>query len=158
MGLGLVQSTGWIMPMQLGALAGYLSFGFLSDRFGRRPVFAAFLLGAAVITPCYGMLARSPAILMVLGPVLGFLGHGYFSVFGALLSELFPTEIRATAQGLSFNLGRAVSCVAPLAIGMLAKTWGIGPPLALTSAFFLAGASLVGLLPETRGKSLDEPA
>jgi MFS family permease len=157
-GLGLVKSTGWIVPMQLGALIGYLSFGFLSDRFGRRPVFAAFLLGAAVITPCYGMSAQSPRTLMILGPPLGFLGHGYFSVFGALLAEMFPTELRATAQGLSFNLGRALSALAPLVIGMLAGSHGIGPALALTSAFFLAGALLTCLLRETRGKSLDGPA
>ena len=90
------------------------------------------------------MLAHSPAILMVLGPVLGFLGHGYFSAFGALLAELFPTEIRATAQGLTYNLGRALSALAPLTIGVLAKTWGIGPPLALTSAL-LPGRGLGGL-------------
>jgi MFS family permease len=157
-GLGLVKSTGWIIPMQLGALAGYLSFGFLSDCFGRRPTFIAFLLAAAIITPCYGMMARDPTILMLLGPILGFVGHGYFSVFGALLAELFPTEVRATAQGLTYNLGRATSALAPLVIGMLASTWGIGPPLALTSAFFLAGALVACLLPETRGKSLGEVA
>ncbi len=158
-GLGLVKSTGWIIPMQLGALVGYLTFGALSDRFGRRPTFIAFLLGAAVITPYYGMLARDPAMLMVLGPALGFLGHGYFSAFGALLAELFPTPIRATAQGLTYNLGRALSALAPLSIGMLAKTWGVGPALVLTSAFFVAGALVARLLPETRGKLLvDEPA
>jgi MFS family permease len=157
-GLGLVKSTVWIVPMQLGALAGYLSFGFLSDRFGRRPIFAAFLLGAAAVTPCYGMLAHSTAVLMVLGPLLGFLGHGYFSVFGALLAELFPTELRATAQGLSFNLGRAIGALAPLTIGMLAKTRGVGPALALTAMLFLAGALVALLLPETRGKSLEDLA
>ncbi len=95
---------------------------------------------------------------MVLGPVLGFVGHGYFSVFGALLAELFPTEIRATAQGLSYNLGRAASALAPLTIGMLAGVGGVGPALATTSACFLAGTLVALLLPETRGKSLDEPA
>jgi MFS family permease len=155
-GLGLVKSTGWIIPMQLGAFFGYLSFGALSDRFGRRPAFIAFLLGAAVITPYYGMLARSPAMLMVLGPALGFLGHGYFSAFGALLAELFPTPIRATAQGFTFNLGRALGALAPLSIGLLAKSWGVGPALILTSTFFVAGALVAYLLPETRGKSLDD--
>ena len=158
-GLGLVKSTGWIIPMQLGAFVGYLTFGALSDRFGRRPAFIAFLLGAAVIAPYYGLLARNRTMLMVLGPALGFLGHGYFSAFGALLAELFPTPIRATAQGLTYNLGRALIASAPLSIGVLAKTWGVGPALILTSAFFVAGALVAYLLPETRGKSLaDESA
>ena len=82
-GMGVVKSTGWVVPMQLGALAGYLSFGFLADRFGRRPVFLLFVLSSAVIVPVYGAAARDATLLMVLGPLVGFFGHGYFSVFGA---------------------------------------------------------------------------
>jgi MFS family permease len=157
-GLGLVKSLGWIVPMQLGAFAGYLSFGFISDRLGRRPSFVAFLLVAALLVPVYGLGARSPRLLLVLGPVLGFAGHGYFSLFGAQLAELFPTSIRATAQGLTYNAGRAVSALAPFVIGSLARTQGIGPALLLTSGFFLLGALLVLLLPETRGAELRDEA
>lgn len=155
-GLGLVKSTAWIVPMQLGAFAGYLTFGFISDRLGRRPSFIAFLLTAATLAPLYGYGAREPALLMLLGPFLGFAGHGYFSLFGAQLAELFPTSIRATAQGFTYNAGRAVSALSPFVIGSLARRHGIGPALALTSAFFVAGALLVLLLPETRGRSLDD--
>lgn len=154
-GLGLVKSTGWIVPMQLGAFAGYLAFGFISDRFGRRPSVAFFLLGAAAIVPVYGLMARSPAVLMILGPLLGFFGHGYFSVFGAMLAELFPTDVRASAQGFCYNSGRALSALAPVTIGALAKTYGLGASLTLTSVFFVLGAAAVFLLPETRGRTLD---
>ena len=156
-GLGLVKSLAFIVPTQLGAFAGYLSFGFVSDRLGRRPAFVAFLAAAAVVVPVYGLGARSPALLLALGPLLGFAGHGYFSLFGAQLAELFPTSIRATAQGLVYNSGRAVSALAPYVIGALARTRGIGPALALTSGFFVLGAVFVLLLPETRGRALDEP-
>lgn len=153
-GLGIVKSAGWIVPMQLGAFAGYLSFGFFADRFGRRPTFAAFLVGAAVLVPIYGGLARTPWALLALGPLLGFFGHGYFSVFGALLAELFPTAARATAQGFAYNGGRALSALAPLTVGALARTHGLGSALGITSAFFLAGSLLILLLPETRGREL----
>jgi MFS family permease len=154
-GLGIVKSSGWIVPMQIGAFLGYTLFGFLADRFGRRPVFAAFLVAAAVLVPVYGQLARHEVVLLAMGPLIGFFGHGYFSVFGAMLAELFPTRIRGTAQGLVYNTGRAVSALAPFSIGALADTHGIGSALAVTAAFFLAGAALMALLPETRGRELE---
>jgi putative sialic acid transporter len=154
-GLGIVKSSAWIIPMQIGAFFGYASFGFFADRYGRRPVFVFFLACAALLAPVYGQLARHELVLLILGPCLGFFGHGYFSVFGAMLSELFPTRVRATAQGLVYNVGRAFSALAPYTIGALADRYGIGSALAVTSAFFLAGAALIFLLPETRAKRLE---
>jgi MFS family permease len=153
-GLGIVKSSAWIIPMQVGAFLGYTLFGFLADRFGRRPVFITFLAAAAVLVPVYGQLARHETLLLLLGPPIGFFGHGYFSVFGALLAELFPTRIRGFAQGLTYNVGRAVSALAPWTIGALADRFGIGSALALTAAFFVAGTLLILPLPETRGQSL----
>jgi MFS family permease len=153
-GMSIVQSTGWIVPMQVGAFLGYTLFGFLSDRFGRRPVFLAFVLGAAVLVPIYGQWGRHQTALLLMGPFIGFFGHGYFSVFGAMLAELFPAAIRATAQGLCYNVGRAASALAPFTIGALADRFGIGTALAFTSVFFAAGGALIFLLPETKGEKL----
>lgn len=154
-GLSLVKSLGWVIPMQVGAFFGYASFGFFADRYGRKPCFIAFVLAAAVIVPIYGLSARSSAVLMLLGPFLGFFGHGYFSVFGAMLAELFPTSVRGTAQGLCYNLGRATSALAPYAIGAVAEKQGLGAALAMTSVLFVVGAALMLFLPETRGKALE---
>ncbi len=153
-GLSILQSSAWIVPMQIGSFFGYTLFGFLADRFGRRPVFLVFVLMAAVLVPLYGQGGRRPAALMALGPLVGFFGHGYFSVFGAMLAELFPAAIRATAQGLCYNVGRAASALAPLTIGALADHYGIGSALAFTSVFFVAGGVLIFRLPETRGGEL----
>jgi putative sialic acid transporter len=157
-GMELVKSVWWIVLTQLGAFFGYLSFGFIAERIGRRTAFMAFLLGAAVIVPLYGQMAQHHVVLLLLGPLLGFVGHGYFSMFGALLSELFPTRVRATGLGFTYNTGRALSAAAPFTIGALAKQpdIGIGLALALTSAFFVLGALLVLLLPDTSGKKLDD--
>jgi putative sialic acid transporter len=154
-GMSIVKSVYWIIPTQIGAFCGYLSFGFISDRLGRRPTFIGFLLAAAVLVPLYGHLARSPLALMVTGPLLGFFSHGYFSVFGSMLSELFDTRVRATAQGFTYNVGRVLGGLGPYTIGALAITSGLGPALALTSAFFVAGAFLILTLPETRGRQLE---
>lgn len=157
-GMTIVRSMSWIIPMQIGAYFGYLSFGFIADRLGRRRTFALYLATAALLVPVYGQLARSPAVLMVLGPILGFVGHGYFSMFGAFLAELFPTAVRATGQGLTYNLGRGLGALAPYTIGALATVpqVGIGSALALTSAFFVTGALLLFTLPDTSGKPLED--
>lgn len=155
-GMGVVRSSAWIVPMQIGAFFGYVLFGFLADRFGRRPTFIFFVLAAAVLVPAYGQWGRIPAVLMALGPLVGFFGHGYFSVFGALLAELFPASIRATAQGLCYNIGRAAGgAAAPFVIGAAADRFGIGSALMLTSVFFVAGALLMLAIRETRGAELE---
>src|SRR5262249_20691316 len=128
-GLDTVSVSGWVIPTQVGAFFGYLSFGFISDRLGRRLSFIVYMLAAAVLVPLYGRLALYPAVLLAVGPLLGFFGHGYFSLFGAMLSELFPTRVRATAQGLTYNVGRAMGALGPFTIGALARTEGIGSAL-----------------------------
>lgn len=156
-GMTLLRSMSWIIPMQIGAYFGYLSFGFIADWLGRRRTFVIFLSVAALLVPIYGQLARNPTVLMLLGPLLGFAGHGFFSVFGSFLAELFPTAARATGQGLAYNVGRGLGALAPFTIGTLASMpqFGIGTALALTSAFFLTGALLIYTLPDTSGKPLE---
>jgi putative sialic acid transporter len=155
-GMSIVKSMAWIIPTQIGAFFGYLSFGFISDRIGRRPAFIVFLFAAAVLVPIYGHMAQSPWALLATGPLLGFFSHGYFSVFGAMLSELFDTRVRATGQGFTYNVGRVLGGLAPYIIGTLALTRGLGPALALTSAFFIAGALMILTLPETRGRHIGD--
>jgi MFS family permease len=140
--------------MELGAFFGYVSFGFFADRFGRRPVFLIFVLTAALIIPIYGNV-RNEFLILALGPFLGFFGHGYFSLFGSMLAEIFPTSIRATAQGFCYNSGKALSAFAPMFIGYLADRFGIGAALGAASMFLVMAAGLIFLLPETSGAELE---
>jgi MFS family permease len=95
------------------------------------------------------------ATLLLLGPLVAFFGTGYFSGFSALTSELFPTEVRATAMGLSYNIGRGLSAAAPFVVGALAARYGLGSAFFLQAGAFLAAALLALALPETKGKTLD---
>jgi hypothetical protein len=102
-------------------------------------------------------MARSPTTLLLLGPVLGYVGHGYFSMFGSFVAELFPTSVRATGQGTSYNAGRLMGALAPYSIGVLAAFPGVGIGLALgaTSAFFIASALVIMALPDRSGQPLE---
>jgi MFS family permease len=156
-GMGVVSSLQWLIPVQIGAYFGYLTFGFIADRLGRRRTFVLFMIAAAILVPVYGQLARNPLALMILGPIFGYFAHGYFSMFGSFVAEQFPAAVRGTGQGTTYNIGRMVGAAAPYTVGALAGLPGIGIGLALasTSAFFLLGAALVFTLPDRSGEALD---
>ena len=153
-GLSLVKTTTFFLVICFGKWLGYAVFGFFSDAFGRRKPYFLYLLIAAALVPIYGS-SRSAFWLLALGPLVAFFGTGYFSGYAAIASELFPGEIRATAMGLSYNIGRGLSAFAPLAVGTLALRFGIGPAFFLQAGAFLMAALLALALPETRGQDLD---
>ena len=152
-GLSIVRTSGFVVPMQLGAFAGYVAFGWLADKLGRRPAFVCYVLAAAILTPIYGA-TRDARTLLLLGPAIGFFGTGFFSMFGAMLSELYPTRVRGAGLGFVYNVGRGCSALAPWTVGYLADHYGIGTSLGLNSAFFALGAALVFTLPETKKAEL----
>lgn len=152
-GMSVVKSAVWIIIMQSGMWLGYVSFGFISDRIGRRTTYIIYLLSAAGLVAAYSA-ARSATVLLILGPFLAFFGTGYFSGFGAITAEIFPTRVRASAQGFTYNIGRGLSALAPFTIGALAKAHGLSFAFYLTAAFFLFSAAVAFALPETKGKEL----
>jgi len=146
-----------IMVAQGGQFAGMLSFGALSDRFGRRPAFCAYSLLTAAGLWALSMhgaeiLARPrlfwPAMLAV-----GF-GSGCTAGFGALLAELFPTPVRNTAMGAVYNTARGFQFVTQALMGTLAVVVGVSHGLLLAFAFALFTASFVWTFPETKGRAL----
>lgn len=153
----------WIIPINIGAFIGCNTFGWISDRFGRRPVFIAYLLIMAGIVYLFGHVTRVAdyldisrlAAFIIIGFFVGFFGTGFYSGFGALFSEIFPTRARGTAQGFCYNLGRGVSAVAPPFVGFFAAKYGYGSALITVSAFAVAAALVVLTFPETKGKQLD---
>ncbi|MFB3923171.1 MAG: MFS transporter [Terriglobia bacterium] len=152
-GLTIAASSLWIIVMQAGMWLGYVSFGFISDALGRKKTYVAYLLLAAALVPLYAR-AGAASALLVLGPLLAFFGTGHFTGFGVITSELFPTSFRASAMGLTYNFGRALSAAAPWLLGAVAARGS------LSSAFWISGlafllAGLIGLaVPETKGRSL----
>jgi MFS family permease len=154
LGLSVVRTSTWIIVMQGGMWLGYVSFGFICDSIGRKKTYIFYLFAAAALVLVYSTV-RQRAALLLLGPFLAFFGTGYFSGFGTITAEIFPTHIRASAQGLTYNIGRGLSALAPFTIGALAKTRGLSFAFYLTAAFYLFSALVAFALPETRGRRLE---
>jgi MFS family permease len=142
-----------VVSMQVGTFFGYVSFGYVADAVGRRRAFVSYILIAALLTLLFGI-ATNPWILLVLGPIVAFFGTGFFSGFGTVTAEIYPTSIRAVAQGFTFNVGRLGSAVGPLLVGSMAETRGFGVAFAMLAAALLVGAATWIWLPETRGRSV----
>jgi MFS family permease len=153
MGLSTATMANFVVVMQVGMWLGYVTFGFVSDALGRKPTYVVYLLAASGLMWAYAV-TRDATTLLLLGPFVAFFGTGYFSGFGAVSAEIFPTQIRATAQGLTYNIGRGLSAAAPFTVGALASVYGLGAALVVTSAAFLLAALLWRWIPETRGQLL----
>ncbi|MFH9940739.1 MFS transporter [Streptomyces murinus] len=154
-GLSVVGTGGYLAFLISGAFLGYLTGGHLTDRLGRRATIWLFALLSAVCVLAYAHIPQGAnAVLLVLGFPLGFCMSAIFSGFGSYLSELYPTAVRGTGQGFTYNTGRAVGAVFPTLVGFLADSWGVGGALVFGAVGYgIAALALLGL-PETRGKEL----
>ncbi len=152
-GLSTLGSSAIVVIGQIGMWLGYISFGFISDAIGRKRTYVMFVLLAGVLLPIYG-LTRNAVALLALGPFLMFFGFGYFSGFGALSAEIYPTSIRATAQGFTYNIGRIAGAAAPFIVGSLAETRGFGAAFTVAGSAYLLAAVAWIWIPETRGAEL----
>ncbi len=152
-GLTITTSAAWITAMQAGMWLGCVTFGFISDALGRKKAYVGYLMLAAALVPLYAR-AQAAWMLLLLGPVIGFFGTGHFAGFGVITAELFPTAFRASAMGLTYNFGRALSAVAPWAIGAMAAHQSLRSAFWISGvAFFIAG--LIALtVPENRDRVL----
>jgi len=154
-GFALTQSAVWTVVTIAGMAVGIFCFGHIADRIGRRPAFFAYMLGAAFMVVLYSRLT-DPTYLLVAGAVMGFFVNGMLGGYGALISELFPTAARATAQNVLFNVGRAVGGFGPVAVGAISGLYGFDVAIGLLSLLYLLDILAMWLLiPERRGAALD---
>lgn len=153
LGLGVTRGALWTSVTVLGMLLGILTFGQFADRVGRRPAFWTFQVGAALSVLAYSQLT-APIALLVGGFVMGIFANGMLGGYGALMAELYPTAVRATAQNVLFNIGRGVGGFAPVVMAALAGTRGFGFALALLPLIYVLAFGATFLVPDRRTAQL----
>jgi MFS family permease len=154
-GYSLTKSGVWTAVTILGMASGIWLFGIAADRFGRKPTFLFYQAGAVVMVFVYAHLS-TPVALLIGGAAMGVFVNGMIGGYGALISELYPTEARATAQNVLFNLGRAVGGFGPVVVGALAARYSFGAALALLASIYLLDIfATLFLIPERRGAELE---
>jgi MFS family permease len=152
-GLGTDTMSLLVYANQMGTWCGYVTFGYISDVIGRKRTYIGYLLFAAALVWAYTS-TRNVWMLLALGPIASFFATGHFSGFGAVTAELYPTAVRATAQGFTYNIGRIASAAAPWLIGSLAKTHGFPAALSLSAVAFVLAALCWIVIPETKGQAI----
>ncbi|PKU22829.1 MFS transporter [Telmatospirillum siberiense] len=153
-GFALTQSAMWTAVTIAGMAVGIFLFGHIADRIGRRPTFFSYMLGAAIMVTVYSRLT-DPMELLVAGAVMGFFVNGMIGGYGALMSELFPTAARATAQNVLFNIGRGVGGFGPVVVGAIATAYSFEMAIGLLATLYVLDIIAMWLLiPERRGAEL----
>jgi MFS family permease len=154
-GMGLSNATmSWLVfANQVGTWFGYVTFGFVSDVIGRKRTYVGYLLLAAVLVLAYTS-TDNVLLLLALGPITSFFATGFFSGFGTVSGELYPTDVRATLQGFTYNIGRVLSAFAPQLVGSVARLHGYPAALSIAAAAYVIAACFWVFIPETKGREL----
>lgn len=154
-GFSLTKSAMWTSVTIVGMMIGIWVFGQLADRIGRKPTFLLFQAGAVGMVLYYAQLT-DPTTMLWAGAVMGMFVNGMMGGYGALMSEAYPTEARATAQNVLFNIGRAIGGFGPVVVGALAMTYSFNTAIALLAAIYVLDMlATLFLIPELKGVELE---
>jgi len=150
---------GYIAVIIIGSLIGYWVSAWLNDRIGRRANFILYAVCSIITVFLYTQLPIDNTMMLFLGFPLGFFASGIFSGMGPFLTELFPTRMRGSAQGFTYNFGRGLAALNPFFVGLLSAKLPLGQSIgvfALIAYGLLILAAL--MLPETKGRVLTAEA
>jgi MFS family permease len=154
LGFNLTKSSLWTAVTIVGMMAGIFIFGQLADRIGRKPSFLLFQAGAVAMVLVYSQL-HDPVQMLWAGAVLGMFVNGMLGGYGALMSEAYPTEARATAQNVLFNIGRGVGGFGPVVVGALVAAYSFQVAIAMLAAIYVLDmVATLFLIPELKGREL----
>lgn len=155
-GLSVFGTSSYLVVMILGSFLGYVAGAYATDRLGRRATYVLFAVGALAMALIYMMIPISNTSMLFLGFPMGILMQGMFSGIGATISESYPSNVRATGYGVSYNAGRVIGSFFPLSVGWLSGgTLPLGIAIAVVAGVGYAVVILSALLlPETNGLDL----
>ncbi|MEL0555079.1 MULTISPECIES: MFS transporter [Klebsiella/Raoultella group] len=150
-GFSLTKSGVWTAVTVVGMTFGIWLFGVLADRFARWKIFLIYQAGAVVMVIIYAQL-RDPTVMLFTGALMGMFVNGMIGGYGALISDTYPLQVRATAQNVLFNLGRGVGGFGPLVIGLFVSHWSFTAAITLLALLYLLDIfATLFLLPKSQG-------
>ena len=148
-GLSGSKSSIWMIATIIGMSLGMVVFGYIMDKFSAKAAFNIFLIGSACVL--FIILAAHTALTMILaGMLIGFFSNGMFGGYGAIISRLYPTEIRSTANNLIMNVGRAIGGFSSFIIGLLMQYFNLKVTMMFLSGLYLISFIVMQLLPGFR--------
>jgi len=154
-GLSVLNTGAYLFVVIVGSFIGYMVSAWLADRLGRKRTLVLFAICSFLTVVAYTYLPLSNSVMLVLGFPLGFFASGSFSPMGAFFTELFPSRLRGSGQGFSYNVGRGIGALFPTLVGYLGARMGLGHAIsAFAVAAYLTMVFATLLLPETRGREL----
>lgn len=148
-GLSVSGSSYWMIATIIGMSIGMMVFGTIMDKIGPRWAFGIFLLGSAVVVFAIINVTSYWAMLLA-GALTGFFSNGMFGGYGAVISQLYPTEIRSTANNLIMNTGRAIGGFSSVIIGALMDHYNLYVVMGFLSALYIISFLVMISLPGLR--------
>ncbi|RHW54741.1 MFS transporter [Lactobacillus bombicola] len=144
--LNVANSSLWMIATIIGMSIGMLTFGSIFDYFGPRRAFGIFLVGSAIMVYTLS-LATNMLTLLLIGAVVGFFSNGMFGGYGAVISQLYPTEIRSSANNIIVNIGRAIGGFSSVVIGILMDRYNLTIVMGFLSALYIISLIVMIKLP-----------
>lgn len=140
MHLSVAGSSTWMLATIAGMSAGMLTFGWILDRIGPRFAFVLFLIASAagvyILT-----FPNSMGALLFVGAIVGYFSNGMFAGYGAIVSRLYPSEVRATANNVIMNVGRCIGGFSSVIIGWLLDHYSV-----MTVMLFISTLYIISLI------------
>ncbi|HEX8801260.1 MAG TPA: MFS transporter [Terriglobales bacterium] len=154
-GLSVLNTGAYLFVVIVGSFIGYMVSAWLADRLGRKQTLVFYAICSFLTVVAYTYLPISNSVMLVLGFPLGFFASGVFSPIGAFFTELFPSRVRGSGQGFSYNAGRGIGALFPTLVGYLSVRMGLGHAISTFAVIaYLTMVVATLLLPETRGREL----
>lgn len=154
-GLSVTHTGGYLLVVIAGSFTGYMTAAHLSDAIGRKRTLVIFAALSFLTILLYMVLPIGDTATLLLGFPLGFFPSGSFSPMGSFFTELFPTPLRGSGQGFSYNLGRGIGALFPILVGYFSAHMKLGSAIAIFAvAAYLTMVVAVLLLPETYKQEL----
>ena len=144
--LNIAGSSLWMVSTILGMSVGMMTFGTIMDKLGSRFSYTIFLICSAASVYLL-VLANSKVTLILAAVVVGYFINGMYGGYGAIISSLYPTEIRATANNFIMNIGRAVGGFSSVIIGFLLDKYSLMIVVVFLSLIYIFSLVIMMTIP-----------